>query len=204
MARTDRELTEEQWARLAPLLPPQRPPMGRPPKDHRLLVEGMVWTLRTGTPWRICPARMGPGSPWRAASPTGAARVSGRRCCWASRPRGCAGRVGLAAAVPGRQRGRRPPARRRRASPAEHGGWKKGSSTNQTKRSDAPAAAGRPGCGTRMRTAGRRLASVQPACAAGGTVRAACGHRRGCATDQPADGLARRAQRGQDRTKVAE
>ena len=34
MARTERELTDAQWAKLAPLLPPQRPRMGWPPKDH--------------------------------------------------------------------------------------------------------------------------------------------------------------------------
>jgi transposase len=60
MARTDRELTDAQWARLAPLLPPQRPRMGRPPKDHRLVVEGMVWVLRTGAPWRDLPGEYGP------------------------------------------------------------------------------------------------------------------------------------------------
>ena len=32
MARTQRELTDAQWAKLAPLLPPQRPGMGRPPR----------------------------------------------------------------------------------------------------------------------------------------------------------------------------
>jgi transposase len=60
MARTERELTDAQWARLAPLLPPQRPRMGRPPKDHRLVVEGMVWILRTGAPWRDLPGEYGP------------------------------------------------------------------------------------------------------------------------------------------------
>ena len=48
MARTERELSDVQWARLAPLLPPQRPRMGRPPKDHRLIVEAIVWLDRTG------------------------------------------------------------------------------------------------------------------------------------------------------------
>ena len=60
MARTQRELTDAQWARLAPLLPPQRPKMGRPPKDHRLIVEAIVWLDRTGAPWRDLPAEFGP------------------------------------------------------------------------------------------------------------------------------------------------
>jgi transposase len=51
MARTIRELTDAQWAKRAPLLPPQRPRMGRLPKDHRLIVEAIVWLDRTGAPW---------------------------------------------------------------------------------------------------------------------------------------------------------
>ena len=60
MARTTRELTDAQWAKLAPLLPPQRPRMGRPPKDHRLIVEAIVWLDRTGAPWRDLPSEYGP------------------------------------------------------------------------------------------------------------------------------------------------
>ena len=71
-------LTNRQWARLAPLLPAQRPAAGgrggRPSKDHRLVVEGMLWLLRTGAPWRDLPREYGPHSTvatrfyrWRAA-----------------------------------------------------------------------------------------------------------------------------------------
>src|SRR5919202_1106904 len=60
MVRTTRELTDAQWAKLAPLLPPQRPRMGRPPKDHRLVVEAIVWLDRTGAPWRPGGARPRP------------------------------------------------------------------------------------------------------------------------------------------------
>jgi transposase len=60
MARTTRELRDAQWAKLAPLLPAQRPKMGRPPKDHRLIVEAIVWLDRTGAPWRDLPAHYGP------------------------------------------------------------------------------------------------------------------------------------------------
>ena len=59
MARTNRELTDEQWERLAPLLPPQRPKMGRPPHDHRQLLEAMLWIARTGSPWRDLPVHFG-------------------------------------------------------------------------------------------------------------------------------------------------
>jgi transposase len=60
MARTQGELSDAQWAKLAPLLPPQRPRMGRPPKDHRRIVEAIVWLDRTGAPWRDLPSECGP------------------------------------------------------------------------------------------------------------------------------------------------
>ena len=56
----ERELTDDQWAALAPHLPPQRTATGRPAKDHRLVVEGILWRLRTGAPWRDLPERYGP------------------------------------------------------------------------------------------------------------------------------------------------
>jgi transposase len=52
-------LTDEAWAQLAALLPPQKPRTGRPAKDHRTVVEGILWTLRTGAPWRDLPERYG-------------------------------------------------------------------------------------------------------------------------------------------------
>lgn len=53
------ELTDDQWERLAPLLPPQRPATGRPAKDHRTVLNGILWVLRTGAPWRDLPERYG-------------------------------------------------------------------------------------------------------------------------------------------------
>src|SRR5215207_3738613 len=58
------ELTTEQWARLAPHLPPQRPVTGKPNRDHRTVVEAICWRLRTGAPWRDLPERYGP---WQTA-----------------------------------------------------------------------------------------------------------------------------------------
>ena len=59
---TDRrhELSEAEWERLAPLLPPERPKTGRPNKSHRLIVNAISWKLRTGAPWRDLPERYGP------------------------------------------------------------------------------------------------------------------------------------------------
>lgn len=56
----DHELTDDQWSRIAPHLPPQRPVTGRPASDHRQILEGILWRLRTGAPWRDLPARYGP------------------------------------------------------------------------------------------------------------------------------------------------
>lgn len=56
-------LSDAQWARLAPLLPPQtRSGRGRPAKDHRAIVNAILWRLATGVPWRDLPERFGP---WR-------------------------------------------------------------------------------------------------------------------------------------------
>jgi transposase len=53
------ELTDEQWDRLEPHLPPQRSATGRPAKDHRLMLNAILWILRTGAPWRDLPERYG-------------------------------------------------------------------------------------------------------------------------------------------------
>jgi len=54
------ELTDEQWERLEPLLPPRKPARGRPSHDHRAIIDGMLWIDRTGAPWRDLPERYGP------------------------------------------------------------------------------------------------------------------------------------------------
>lgn len=59
MSRT-RMLTDAQWARLEPLLPPLRGHWGRPFKDHRLVVEGIIYRNRTGVAWRDLPGEFGP------------------------------------------------------------------------------------------------------------------------------------------------
>jgi hypothetical protein len=55
-------LTDAQWEQLRPLLPAQKPPTGRPASDHRLVIEGMLWVVRTGSSWRELPERFGPWS----------------------------------------------------------------------------------------------------------------------------------------------
>lgn len=55
-------LSDAEWARIKPLLPPQRPPVGRPARDHRTIVSGILWVQRTGGPWRHMPKQYGPWS----------------------------------------------------------------------------------------------------------------------------------------------
>lgn len=53
-------LTDRQWARVGPLLPPERGRRGRPAKDNRLMLDAMLWMLAAGVPWRDLPPRFGP------------------------------------------------------------------------------------------------------------------------------------------------
>ena len=55
-----------QWQRLLPLLPPQKPSRGRPAKDHRTVVNAILWIARTGAGWRDLPADAGVS--WKTAS----------------------------------------------------------------------------------------------------------------------------------------
>jgi transposase len=54
------DLSERAWRRLAPLLPASEGRRGRPWADHRRVIDGTRWVLRTGAPWRDLPARYGP------------------------------------------------------------------------------------------------------------------------------------------------
>jgi len=54
------ELSAADWARILPLLPPEKPARGRPAHPHRPLVAAMLWVERTGASWRQVPASVGP------------------------------------------------------------------------------------------------------------------------------------------------
>ena len=57
------ELTNEQWNRLAPIIAaanPNRDPRGRKARDSRQVLNGIVWILRTGAPWKDLPPRYPP------------------------------------------------------------------------------------------------------------------------------------------------
>jgi transposase len=53
------ELTDTAWARIEPLLP-ARGGRGRQWRDHRQVINGILWKLRTDAPWRDLPERYGP------------------------------------------------------------------------------------------------------------------------------------------------
>ena len=56
MSRTD--LTERQWRQLASHLP-SNPRHGHVYAEHRHVINGILWRLRTGAPWRDIPSRYG-------------------------------------------------------------------------------------------------------------------------------------------------
>lgn len=58
----DREalLSDAQWELIAPLLPAQKPSRGRPRRDHRQVIEGVIYRYRCGLAWRDLPASFGP------------------------------------------------------------------------------------------------------------------------------------------------
>ena len=52
-------LKDEQWERVAPLLPGKDGDPGRSGADNRLFLEAVLWMVRTGAPWRDLPERFG-------------------------------------------------------------------------------------------------------------------------------------------------
>lgn len=53
-------LDDAQWDLIEPLLPPQRSGRGRPMREHRQVVEGVIYRYRCGIPWRDLPSAFGP------------------------------------------------------------------------------------------------------------------------------------------------
>src|SRR5215471_4003518 len=59
-SRHPRDLTDQQWAFIGPFLPAllRRPDgRGRPWHEHRSVLNGILWILRTGAPWAELPDR---------------------------------------------------------------------------------------------------------------------------------------------------
>jgi transposase len=53
------EMTDEEWERVAPLLPGKAGDPGRTARDNRLFVDAVLWVARTGAGWRDLPGRFG-------------------------------------------------------------------------------------------------------------------------------------------------
>lgn len=55
MAPLRHELTEEQWQRIKDLLPPDHGQAGRQPRPNQVMINAILWVLRSGAPWRDLP-----------------------------------------------------------------------------------------------------------------------------------------------------
>ncbi len=53
------EITDRAWQEIEPLLPECGRSRGQW-RDHRTVINGILWKLRTGSPWRDLPERYGP------------------------------------------------------------------------------------------------------------------------------------------------
>lgn len=54
------EITDEQWKIVEPLVTMKPAETGRPRRNAREMLNGILWILRTGAPWRDLPERFGP------------------------------------------------------------------------------------------------------------------------------------------------
>ena len=63
------EVRDEEWDRIKEHIPTAK--TGRPPKDHRQMLNGMMWLAKSGAMWEDLPERYGP---WKT--------VYSRFCKW--------------------------------------------------------------------------------------------------------------------------
>jgi transposase len=54
-----RPLSDAEWERIRPLLPPQKPATGRPRHDHRTVLNGILAVVGTELSWREMPKEYG-------------------------------------------------------------------------------------------------------------------------------------------------
>lgn len=54
------DLTDEEWALLEPLLPTMKPRRGGRWRDHRQVINGILWRTDNGAKWHEVPDRYGP------------------------------------------------------------------------------------------------------------------------------------------------
>ena len=70
-------LSDAAWERMAPLIIGRPDQKGSTGRDNRMFVEGVLWIVRTGSPWRDLPEAFGTGTACSGASVDGASRVFG-------------------------------------------------------------------------------------------------------------------------------
>jgi len=58
-APMERRLTDAEWSRVEPLMPSQQQAIGRPYHDHRTVLGGILWVVRSGSSWRAMPEEYG-------------------------------------------------------------------------------------------------------------------------------------------------
>ena len=63
------EISDEEWERIQGYIPQSK--RGRPPKDHRQMLNAMMWLTKSGAMWEDLPERYGP---WKS--------VYSRFCKW--------------------------------------------------------------------------------------------------------------------------
>src|SRR3712207_9445747 len=84
-------LPDDLWAVVEPLLPPEPPKLkgGRPRVPDRAALTGILFVLRSGTPWELLPQEMGCGSGmtcWRRLRDLAEGRGVGEAPACAPRP----------------------------------------------------------------------------------------------------------------------
>ncbi len=52
-------MSDEEWAFHEPFILAVRAPNGRKPTNHRIVLDGIFWIARTGSPWRDLPEEFG-------------------------------------------------------------------------------------------------------------------------------------------------
>ena len=52
-------MTDDEWAFFEHFILAARAPNGRKPTNHRIVLDGIFWIARTGSPWRNLPEEFG-------------------------------------------------------------------------------------------------------------------------------------------------
>ena len=57
--QTRHDISDEMWGKIEPYLPGRKGSVGNPAKNNREFINGVLWILRTGAPWRDLPSEYG-------------------------------------------------------------------------------------------------------------------------------------------------